>query len=236
MPMLLLEHSFKGRFTMRFKDVFSIIGPIMVGPSSSHTAGAVRIGRAARQLLGCTPEHAVISLYGSFAETYSGHGTDLALVGGLLDFDTDDEKITEAFAEAEKAGLHYELRRGTGMSPHPNFAKIIASAGDKKITISGASIGGGNIEIHSMNGFAAGCSGYYPTLVISHDDQIGVLVSIVGVVSGAGLNIGFMNVDRKERSGAAMTVIECDRRPEKELLEAISGLPHIGVVSVINLN
>jgi L-serine dehydratase len=220
---------------MRFKHVFSIIGPVMIGPSSSHTAGAVRIGRVARQLLGCTPEKAVISLYGSFGETYSGHGTDLAIVGGLLDFDTDDKRISDAFAEAEKAGLLYELRPVKEMSPHPNFAEVKASAGGREVTVSGASIGGGNIEIHSMNGFAAGCSGYYPTLVISHDDEVGVLASITGAVSGAGLNIGFMNLYRKERNGAAMTVIECDRRPEEGLLAAITRLSHIGSVSVIDL-
>ncbi|AJY74437.1 L-serine ammonia-lyase, iron-sulfur-dependent subunit beta [Paenibacillus beijingensis] len=220
---------------MRFKHVFSIIGPVMVGPSSSHTAGAVRIGRVARQLLGRVPEQAVITLHGSFAETYSGHGTDLALVGGLLDFDTDDERIPDAFAEADKAGLSYELRTGAGMSPHPNFVEISAIAGGNEITISGASIGGGNIEIHSMNGFAAGFSGYYPTIVISHDDQVGVLASITGAVSSAGLNIGFMNVDRKERSGAAMTVLECDRRPDGALLEALACLPHIGGATVIDL-
>lgn len=221
---------------MRFKDVFSIIGPVMVGPSSSHTAGAVRIGRVARQLLGCIPEQVVITFYGSFAETYSGHGTDLAIIGGLLDFDTDDERIQNAFAEAEQSGMYFELRKSTLMSPHPNFVEITAGVGDREITVSGASIGGGNIKIHSINSFAVSCTGYYPTLVITHDDQVGILASITRAVSSAGLNIGFMNVDRKERSGAAMTVIECDKRPGKELLEALSLLPHIGLVSVIDLN
>lgn len=221
---------------MRFKDVFSIIGPVMVGPSSSHTAGAVRIGRVARQLLGCIPEQAVITFYGSFAETYSGHGTDLAIIGGLLDFDTDDERIQNAFAEAEHSGLHFEMRPSTLMSPHPNFVEIIASAGDRKITVSGASIGGGNIKIHSINSFAVSCTGYYPTLVISHDDQVGILASITSAVRDAGLNIGFMNVDRKERSGAAMTVIECDKRPGEELFGTLTQLPHINLVSVIDLN
>lgn len=221
---------------MRFKNVFSIIGPVMVGPSSSHTAGAVRIGRVAQQLLGCTPELAIITLYGSFAETYAGHGTDLALIGGLLNYDTDDERIPDAFVEAEKLGMRYEFRRGTIMSPHPNFAEITASVSGREITVSGSSIGGGNIEIHSMNGFAAGCSGYYPTLVITHDDHVGILASITSTISEAGLNIGFMNVDRKERSGAAMTVLECDRRPENTLLELVSRIPHISTVSVIDLN
>ncbi|RUS45584.1 L-serine ammonia-lyase, iron-sulfur-dependent subunit beta [Cohnella sp. AR92] len=220
---------------MRFKHVFSIIGPVMVGPSSSHTAGAVRIGRVARQLLGCQPEEAEITLYGSFAETYSGHGTDLALVGGLLDFDTDDERIPEAFEEARKRGLRFSIKPGTGVMPHPNFAEITARAGGREASVQGASIGGGNIEIYSLNGFDTGCSGYYPTIAISHEDRVGVLASITATVSGAGLNIGFMNVSRKERSGDAMTVVESDRRPDDELLSALRGLPHIKSVSVIDV-
>ncbi|WP_219834199.1 L-serine ammonia-lyase, iron-sulfur-dependent subunit beta [Paenibacillus sp. R14(2021)] len=221
---------------MRFKDVFSIIGPVMVGPSSSHTAGAVRIGRAARQLLGTAPEQAVITLYGSFAETYAGHGTDLALIAGLLDFDTDDERIPEAFAEAERAGLQIQLRRGSGLKPHPNYVEIAVSGRGAAIEVGGASIGGGNIEIHAINGFDAGFTGYYPTLVISHDDEIGVLASITGTVSSAGMNISAMHVDRKARSGAAISVLECDRKPDPQLLAAIAGLPHVGLVSIIDLN
>ncbi|MBN2983034.1 L-serine ammonia-lyase, iron-sulfur-dependent subunit beta [Cohnella algarum] len=221
---------------MRFKHVFSIIGPVMVGPSSSHTAGAVRIGRVARQLLGRQPEEAEITLYGSFAETYSGHGTDLALVGGLLDFDADDERIPEAFAEAERLGLRFILKPGSaGTMPHPNFAKITARAGGLEVSVQGASIGGGNIEIYSLNGFDTGCSGYYPTIAISHEDRVGVLASITGTVSRSGLNIGFMKLSRKERSGAAMTVVESDRRPDEELLEALRQLPHVEKVSVIDV-
>jgi L-serine dehydratase len=220
---------------MRFKHVFSIIGPIMVGPSSSHTAGAARIGRVARQLLGCCPEEAVITLYGSFAETYSGHGTDLALIGGMLDFDTDDARIPEAIAEADKLGMRYMLHVGTGVMPHPNFVEITVKAGGREATVQGASIGGGNIEIHSINGFDAGCTGNYPTLVIAHHDQVGVIASITGTVSASGLNIGFMNVARKARSGDAMTIIEGDRVPDAGLLESLRQLPRVDGVSVIDV-
>ncbi|GLX69719.1 L-serine ammonia-lyase, iron-sulfur-dependent subunit beta [Paenibacillus glycanilyticus] len=220
---------------MRFKHVFSIIGPVMVGPSSSHTAGAARIGRVARQLLGCSPEEAEITLYGSFAETYSGHGTDLALLGGLLDYDTDDARIPDAFAEAERLGMRYDIRVGTGVMPHPNFAEITLRAGSREANVQGASIGGGNIEIHSINGFDAGCTGNYPTLVIAHQDQVGVIASITGMVSASGLNIGFMNVARKARSGAAMTIIEGDRVPPDELVESLHKLPSVENVSVIDV-
>ncbi|MCM3627670.1 L-serine ammonia-lyase, iron-sulfur-dependent subunit beta [Paenibacillus glycanilyticus] len=220
---------------MRFKHVFSIIGPVMVGPSSSHTAGAARIGRVSRQMLGCSPEEAVITLYGSFAETYSGHGTDLAIIGGLLDFDTDDARIPEAFAEAERLGMKYDIRVGTGIMPHPNFAEITVKGGGREATVQGASIGGGNIEIHSINGFDAGCTGNYPTLVIAHHDQVGVVAAITNTVSAAGLNIGFMNVARKARSGDAMTVIEGDRVPSGELVEALRRLTSIENVSIIDV-
>ncbi|MDR6550982.1 L-serine ammonia-lyase, iron-sulfur-dependent subunit beta [Paenibacillus qinlingensis] len=221
---------------MRFKDVFSIIGPVMVGPSSSHTAGAVRIGRVARQLIDGVPEEAEITLFGSFAETYAGHGTDLALVGGLLNFGTDDERIPTAFDEAKKAGMTFTLRKGTGARPHPNYAEIKVIRGNRTITIGGASIGGGNIEIHSVNGFDAGFTGHYPTIVIAHADQVGVIASITNAIRDAGLNIGHMRVDRVERSGSAMTVLECDRLPERDLLQSLTGLPSVEQVYFIDLN
>lgn len=221
---------------MRFKDVFSIIGPVMVGPSSSHTAGAVRIGRVARQLLDGVPEEAEITLFGSFAETYAGHGTDLALVGGLLDFKTDDERIPRAFHEAEKAAMKFTLRKGAGTKPHPNYVELKAIRGEQVVLLGGASIGGGNIEIYTINGFDAGFTGHYPTIVIAHTDRVGVIASITNATRDAGLNIGHMRVDRVERSGAAMTVLECDRLPDGRLLEEMSGLPEVEHVYVIDLN
>ncbi len=221
---------------MRFKDVFAIIGPAMIGPSSSHTAGAVRIGRVARQLLDRVPERANVTLYGSFAETYAGHGTDTAIAGGLLDYDTDNPRVTRALDEATSAGISITFRIGTGVVPHPNFASIEAEADGRHAAVTGASIGGGSIEIYSMNGFAAGCSGRHPTLIITHADISGFLAVVTAAVSDAGLNIGFMKVDRKSRFGEAMTVMELDKRPTSELLKRVRNMPLVAEAVVINLS
>lgn len=220
---------------MRFKNVFSIIGPAMVGPSSSHTAGAVRIGRVARQLLGTTPLKAQIWMYGSFAETYQGHGTDFALIGGLLDYDTDDPRIRNSLDEAKESGMEIAFLPSNLSSPHPNSAKLELWAGNEHAEILGSSIGGGNIVIHSINGFDVQCTGEFPTLVILHSDLTGVLSGITKVLSEGGMNIGYMDVDRKGRNGEAMTVIEMDT-PIKEIdINNICELPYIKKVSVINL-
>ncbi|WP_411347588.1 L-serine ammonia-lyase, iron-sulfur-dependent subunit beta [Paenibacillus sp. WLX2291] len=221
---------------MRFKNVFNIIGPSMVGPSSSHTAGAARLGRAARQLLGQQPEHVDIILYGSFAETYWGHGTDLALVGGLLDYSTDDDRLPDAAEEADRLGMTIQFDKGSGNYPHPNFVRLRLRAGEQHAELAGASIGGGNIEIHELNGFDLKGSGQYPTLVVEHMDSKGVLADITRTLSEAELNIGFMDVDRKSRSGEAMTLIELDGVPADEILTRIVALPHVTRAGVIDLD
>lgn len=221
---------------MRFKNVFNIIGPSMVGPSSSHTAGAARLGRAARHLLGQCPEHADIILYGSFAETYWGHGTDLALVGGLLDYSTDDPRLPDAAEEADRLGMTIHFDKGSGNYPHPNFVRLRVQGGGASAELAGASIGGGNIEIHELNGFDVKGSGQYPTLVVEHMDSKGVLAHITRTLSDAELNIGFMDVDRKSRSGEAMTIIELDSPPEPAVLKQIKALPQVTRAVVIDLD
>lgn len=222
---------------MRFKNVFSIIGPSMVGPSSSHTAGAVRIGLIARQLLGTQPTHVKIALYGSFAETYWGHGTDLALAGGLLGYATDDARVAEALEEAERQGIEIVFVKGVGMAPHPNTAKLELTAADgRSAQVLGASIGGGTVMIHEMNGFDVRCSGEYPTIVVLHDDRPGVLASLTTILSGSDTNIGYMGVDRKGRSAEAMTVMELDSVPNSELLGQLRQIGEVKEVTVINLS
>ncbi|ANY69503.1 L-serine dehydratase, iron-sulfur-dependent subunit beta [Paenibacillus sp. BIHB 4019] len=220
---------------MRFKNVFSIIGPAMVGPSSSHTAGAVRIGRVARQLLGTVPNKAAIKLYGSFAETYQGHGTDLALAAGLLDYDTDDARIRHSLKDAWSSGVEINFSLGVGHVPHPNTARVELWAGDRYAEIVGASIGGGNIMIHQMNGFDVQCTGEFPTLVLLHGDFPGVLSGITHVLCEDGINIGYMDVDRKARNGEAMTVIEADTKITAAMQLKIQQLPHMIKSSVIDL-
>ncbi|WP_248927099.1 L-serine ammonia-lyase, iron-sulfur-dependent subunit beta [Paenibacillus hamazuiensis] len=220
---------------MRFKDVFSIIGPAMVGPSSSHTAGAVRLGRVARELLGCTPERADIAFFGSFADTYRGHGTDLAVAAGLLGCDTDDMRIPQSLELAVEAGMQVFFRSGRGLAAHPNTAEIRLIAGDREVHMRGASIGGGNIEIENVNGFDVRFSAMYPTLLVFHADRPGMIAAIAGMLGRENINIGSMDLDRKGRSGAALTAIESDSGFAPELLERLSALSDVTDVRVIDI-
>lgn len=220
---------------MRFKDVFSIIGPSMVGPSSSHTAGAVRLGRTARHVLGGLPEHAEVIFYGSFATTYRGHGTDLAIIAGLLNYDTDDMRIKDAFARAKDAGMEVELRSAQKAGMHPNTATLILRRGEQKVIVTGCSIGGGNIEIVNIDDFDVKFTAIYPTLLIFHADRRGILAEMTDIFKHADANIGYMEVDRKSRSGDALTVIESDEILRAEFIDQIAELPDVYKVRVIDL-
>lgn len=220
---------------MRFKDVFSIIGPDMIGPSSSHTAGAVRIGRAARQLCGVQPEKAVISLYGSFADTYRGHGTDIALAAGLLDWDTNDSRIPGALRHAERAGMDIVFQTAKGAQLHPNTAKIDMTAAGCRISVTGVSIGGGNIEIIAIDDYAVRFSGMCPTVVIRHQDRIGIIAEMTGLFGRHSLNIASMEVDRRRRSGEALTVIEADGNWNPQLLTKLYSLTGLYDIRTVQL-
>lgn len=221
---------------MRFKDVFAIIGPAMVGPSSSHTAGAARLGRAARMLHEGQPQEAAITLYGSFAETYRGHGTDVALVGGLLGYDTDDPRIPIALSEAERAGMKVTFSAGAEHMPHPNTVKLELRGGAcKETVVVGASIGGGNIEVGYVDGFDVRLSGVYPTLVLTHEDRTGFLAVVTALLAALQINIGYMIVDRKGRQAEAMTVIETDSPLTAEGLAALASLPGVTRVRTVDL-
>jgi len=220
---------------MRFKDVFAIIGPAMVGPSSSHTAGAARLGRAARQLLGCQPEQAVITFYGSFAETYKGHCTDLAIIGGILDYDTDDSRLVTSMEDAEKLGIQITFKVGFGNYGHPNTANIVLKQGDKELTMKGASIGGGNIEVSKVDGYDVRFTGNYSTLVITHKDRLGMLAEITGLLQREGVNIGHLSLDRKGRSGEALTVIEIDNPITSKLIHELQEMQQVKEVRTVEL-
>jgi L-serine dehydratase len=220
---------------MRFKDVFSIIGPAMVGPSSSHTAGAVRLGRVARRLLGGRPERVRIELFGSFADTYRGHGTDLALVGGLLDYDTDDLGIRTSLAEASRSGMEVLFAAAAVPAVHPNTAKLEVTGNGRSFLVTGASIGGGNIEIFSVNDFDVRFSASLPTLLVFHADRSGMIAELSKRLSEAGVNIARMGVDRKNRSGEALSVFETDGSVSYSLLGLLKELPNVREVILIDL-
>lgn len=207
----------------------------MVGPSSSHTAGAARIGRVARHVLGGMPEQAEIVLYGSFADTYQGHGTDLAIVGGLLDLDTDDPRIPHSLAIAEQLGIQIGFRPGSGQFPHPNTAKVIIRREGKEATVIAASIGGGNIEVLGVDGFDVKFTAMYPTLLIFHRDRPGMIAEVTRVLSREQVNIGHMSVDRKGRSAEALTVIDTDGVFADALIREIAELTTVQEVRLVDL-
>lgn len=218
---------------MKFTSVFDIIGPVMIGPSSSHTAGAARIGRVARDLFGRQPKWAKIHLYGSFAETYKGHGTDVAIIGGLLDYDTYDERIKTAFKEAETAGLTFEFIPESDHPEHPNTARIVIGDDDMEMSMVGISIGGGAIEITELNGFPLRLSGGMPAILVVHDDRAGCIANVANCLAKHNINIGHMEVSRKERGNMALMVIEVDQNIDHTILGEIELLPNITKVTRI---
>ena len=151
---------------MKYRSVFDIIGPVMVGPSSSHTAGAVRIGLFTRYIFGVQPEDVKITLYGSFKETYKGHGTDIALIGGLLGYNTSDKRIRTSMEDAKEAGMEFEFIESGIEHIHPNTAKIEVQAGRHSLDLIGKSIGGGKMVIFELLGFDVNLSGDFPTYFI----------------------------------------------------------------------
>jgi L-serine dehydratase len=212
---------------MKYKSVFDIIGPIMIGPSSSHTAGAARIGRVARNLYGKLPKKVRISLYGSFAKTYRGHGTDIAIIGGLLDFDTFDERIRESLKLATEAGMEFDFIEEDAITNHPNTVKITIEDDDQTFELVGVSIGGGKIEIIELNGFELKLSGNYPAILVVHNDRFGAIAGVTNVLTKYSLNIGHMEVSRKEVGQLALMTIEVDQVIEDKVLEELMSLPHI---------
>lgn len=212
---------------MKYRSAFDIIGPVMIGPSSSHTAGAARIGRVARTLFGREPKKAVISLYGSFAKTYKGHGTDVAIVGGLLDFDTFDERIPQALSLAEKAGIEVEFIVENLVTDHPNTVRIRLYDEKNELDVVGISIGGGTIEITELNSFKLKLSGEYPAILVVHQDKYGAISGVTNILAKYQLNIGHMEVSRKEKGNMAMMVIEVDQKIEDKVIQEIESLPNI---------
>lgn len=212
---------------MKYRSAFEIIGPVMIGPSSSHTAGAARIGRVARTLFGREPKKAVISLYGSFAKTYKGHGTDVAIVGGLLDFDTFDERIPQALTLAEKAGIEVEFIIEKLVTDHPNTVRIRLYDEKNELDVVGISIGGGTIEITELNSFKLKLSGEYPAILVVHQDKYGAISGVTNILAKYQLNIGHMEVARKEKGNMAMMVIEVDQKIEDKVIQEIESLPNI---------
>lgn len=218
---------------MKYKSVFDIIGPVMIGPSSSHTAGAARIGRVARSLFGREPKWAYVSFYGSFAKTYKGHGTDVAIIGGILDFDTFDERIIDAIEIAKNAGMKVEFIEEDAITDHPNTARIRIGDDQGELQLAGISIGGGKIEITELNGFLLKLSGHHPAILVVHNDRHGAIAAVSDVLAKEQINIGHMEVSRKEKGKLALMTIEVDQNIEDHVIKQLEKLPNVLQVTKI---
>ena len=215
-------------------NVFDIIGPVMVGPSSSHTAGAVRIGRIARELLGEQPVKISILLYGSFAQTYKGHGTDRALIAGLMGMLPDDERIPKSLQIAREQNIAFSFDVTTENPSHPNTALIKIWADSGRCTaVQGASTGGGDILITKINGMDVSFTGQYHTVIISHTDSPGAIAEVTNLLAYHAINIGNMKVYRSAKGGDAIMVIETDQEIDKALGAILENLPKVSNVVII---
>ncbi|HEX5830011.1 MAG TPA: L-serine ammonia-lyase, iron-sulfur-dependent subunit beta [Gemmatimonadaceae bacterium] len=206
-------------------SLLDIIGPVMVGPSSSHTAGACRLGLLARCLVGGTPEQARIELHGSFARTGEGHGTDKAIVGGLLGFRPDDERLRSALEIAEGEGLDYLFEKTTlADDAHPNTARMTLTRGERRSVMVGSSLGAGRVLVTEIDGYPVEVTGNYHTIVLVAEDVRGSVARIAGVLADHGLNIATLRLTRKARGGDAFMVIEVDDQPDEPLRDEIRAL------------
>lgn len=219
-------------------NLFEIVGPVMVGPSSSHTAGAVRIGYVARKLMGQPVVKAKILLYGSFLATGAGHGTRQAIVAGLLGMAPDDVRVPDSLRLAQMAGLELTFGEAVLREAHPNSVQLFLTGADgRSLEIVGESIGGSRINIASIDGLSANFSGDYPTLIVHNLDQPGHVAEVTGMLAQRNVNIASMQLYRAARGGRAVMVIECDQEvPEEAVcwLEGRNGIEKVTYYSLRN--
>ncbi|MZQ76004.1 MAG: L-serine ammonia-lyase, iron-sulfur-dependent, subunit beta [Peptoclostridium sp.] len=208
---------------MKNYSVFDVIGPRMIGPSSSHTAGAARIALAARKVAHEKIKSVKFYLHGSFAQTYKGHGTDKALVGGFMGFATDDERIRNSFEIARENGLEFEfIPTNLGEERHPNTVKVVMTKYDgTTLEVIGESIGGGNIKIVGINGLDLEFTGAFSTLIVKQWDKPGAAAHITNCVAKNDINIAFMRIYREEKGENAFTIIEADNDIPDEVVNDI---------------
>lgn len=215
--------------------LFDILGPVMVGPSSSHTAGAVRIGLTARKLLGDEPVHADISLHGSFALTGRGHGTDCALIAGLLGMQPDDLLIPQSFDAAKERGLSYTFKNVQLRNAHPNTARLqLTGRNGRTLDVVAESIGGGRIRIVSLDGIEANFSGEHNTLIVHNQDVPGHVAAVTTALMQRQINIATMQLYRSEQGGYAVMILECDQPIPTDIEEWLSHIDGIKKITIFN--
>ena len=218
-------------------SIFDVTGPVMIGPSSSHTAGAVRIGYVARQLLGEEVREAKILLYGSFLATGEGHGTKKAIVAGLLGMQPDDYEIADSFEIAQKRGIEIIFGEARLEDAHPNTAVIrLEGVGEKSIEVQVSSIGGSSINIDKIDGINTNFSGEHPTLIVHNLDQPGHVSEVTSMLAHKSVNIATMQLYRSARGGDAVMVLECDQEVPEQIvhrLEQLSGIKKVTYLSLV---
>ncbi len=215
-------------------DLFDLIGPVMIGPSSSHTAGAARIGLTARLLLGEEVARAEIGFHGSFSKTYHGHGTDRAIVGGLMGMNVDDERLRDSLELAIKSGLTVSFSNVVLRGAHPNTVRLnVTGVSGKTLSMEAASVGGGNIEIHKINGLGVNFTGKENTLIIHHADTPGAIARVTGIIAKHELNIANLQAFRRKAGGDALIVLELDGVPGQDTIEGIRKLPAVQGVTFL---
>lgn len=218
-------------------NLFDILGPVMVGPSSSHTAGAVRIGRIARRLLGeGTPRRAVITLSGSFAATGHGHGTDRALVAGLLGMQPDDERIARSFFVAADKGMDFRFENANLRGEHPNTARLsLTGRSGRQMSLVASSLGGGRITVVELDGLRVRFSGDLPTLIVQNRDQPGHVSDVASMLASNGVNIATLQLYRDHPGGNAVMVIEIDKAVPQAGIDWLKRVEGINGVTFLNV-
>lgn len=218
----------------QFKSVFDVIGPVMIGPSSSHTAGAARIGKVVRDIFGEQPDSVDIWLYESFAKTYRGHGTDIALVGGILGMEPDDERLADSLRLAYDKGIEIAFVPKKEKAEHPNQVTMILKKGQRTMSVTGISIGGGNIQISELDGFKMHLNMGTPTFVVVHTDKPGVIANTTRLFQEQEVNIGTMTVTRVSKGETAIMIIEVDDKNSEFIVQKLEQVPFVDSVSFFN--
>lgn len=217
-------------------NVFDIMGPIMVGPSSSHTAGAARIGYTAKMILREEVSYAEISLHGSFLATGKGHGTDRALIAGLLGMKPDDERIPYSFDIAEKVGLRFSFLGIELRNAHPNSVLMrLEGVKGGKLELQASSIGGGQIMINKIDGVEADICACYPTLIVHNIDKPGHVSLVTSILGQKSVNIGTMRINRDRRGGHAVMIIECDQEVPGDALDSLTNVAGVTKVTYLSM-
>lgn len=215
-------------------NIFDILGPVMIGPSSSHTAGAVKLGYVARKLLGGEPVTAKVYLHSSFADTGKGHGTDRAIIAGILGMKEDDERIPASFELAQERGLIFQIENIELPGAHPNTAVMeLTDTGGRKIEVQGASVGGSRIVINKIDGAEVECTAEYPTLIVYNKDLPGYVAEVTSALAARAINIATMRLFRGKRGTEAVMIIESDQAIPREIIDRLEKIDGILKVTYI---